>query len=156
MITFTAIENDVGKRLDSMIQGAQQLDAVINRYLVPEYQNAQAERWKTENQSEGQKWGELSPRYLAWKQKVKSVGGMPVLRGGRSILILTGRLAQAALLKNEFGQKLISHGQLKVTITLPYAGTVNKDRNFMDFSQKTKDRMKQVIREALSGRAKTS
>jgi len=138
-------DDQIVKKLNNMVKKFGKFDAMLNRDIIPLIQQAQADRWKTEGASEGDRWAGVSGPYAAWKTKAKMAHGLPIIGGGSRLMILTGRLAQAAVLKGHSTKK-VEAAQLLITISLPYAGYVNDVRNFTSFGKQTKKKIKAVVK----------
>jgi len=133
----------IGKKLDTMISRAKNARAYLNRIAYPMYQEAQLERWKTENVSEGAPWKRLSPRYLA--QKKIRFASEPY--SGRKMLVATGRLLKSVVgSERRYHRKIVTDKKLIISTTVPYAAEVAEVRPFMVFGNNTKKKILEGFR----------
>lgn len=145
------VQDQIGDRLKQMAANAKDGRAFLQRVIYPMYQEAQAERWMTENRSEGEQWAPLDPTYADEKREVFA----GYAGGGRKMLIATGSLATAVIYQP---RKAITKTTMVVgvdtSVTNPYSGFAVGDyaqhvadvRPFMRFGTKTKDKMRQAFR----------
>lgn len=134
-VSMTQTENGVELRIKAVFTRGKSLASYLNRYIYPQYQQAQIDRWKTENQSEGQVWDRLSSAY----EKVKKTKFAGYPGGGNALMIATGRLSVAAQ-GGTGALKLISDDYMVVGIdegTIPYASYPGVRRPYMNFSNET-------------------
>lgn len=147
--TKAGVESSILQKLNELKNSVKNLDAVIARRIWPLYQELQVERFKSQNQSEGETWSPLSPKYYKWKTSrtfFKREGKkVPIKAGGKQTLVLTGALYSAIMAKGSGGSRVIQNGKLIVNITLDYAEDVNERRNFTDFSISSLNKMKQEL-----------
>lgn len=144
--SISQVESGVTKSLEEMIQRGKSVSAYLNRVLLRKFQKAQIERWKTENQSEKEKWQPLTPAYKTYKlKKFASYPG-----GGRSLMIATGRLASGAQARDAaYFYKIVSDSQFVIginTSALPYSVYPGEMRPYMEFSDETLQDWKAGIR----------
>lgn len=144
--TFTQKSNGIKKNLEGKLTRARTVQSYLNTVVVRQYIQAQIKRWQTENASEGSAWAQLSPKYLAWKKKkfANSPGG------GNAILYATGKLANAAMLRDggTNSYKIVTSTGIEIGISddsLKYAKWVAQKRPFMQFSRATIAEMRKGI-----------
>jgi hypothetical protein len=138
--------NTIKSRVESMLSRANNGGAWLARVAYPRYQNAQAERFMTQNASQGTTWKKLNPAYQELKlRKFKNSPG-----AGRFILIASARMVSSIMgrsgtsfVNNAKGlgehRRLINGNTLEVYTTTPYAKYPNQDRPFMQFNKKFYD-----------------
>lgn len=145
-VTTKVVTNSVTKRLNELKKRINS-EAVIARQIWPMYQTAQVERFKSNNATEGETWNPLSPLYYKWKSSRSyfNRGGskVKIKGGGTQTLVLTGALYNAIMAKSG-GSRVITPGKMTISITLDYASFVNDARDFVTFSQATKNRFKEA------------
>jgi len=123
--------------LDGMLKRASSsgIRAYLSRVVYKQYQDAQIERWNTENRSEGPRWKRLNPAYE--KSKRKRFAKYPY--GGTKMLVATGRLLKSVVgTDRRYHRRVVLHYAMEILVTLPYAPNVNAERNFTQFGQRTK------------------
>lgn len=136
------INNGIKDQLQGMVNRANAMQGFLNRNIYRMYQNAQRDRWITENQSEGRQWDKLSPGYS--KYKPKKYANYP--GGGRKMMIATGRLAAAAQGKSPELYKIATNKQLILTIKgIEYASHADESRTISKWSNETMDKMYKAI-----------
>ncbi len=168
------VKNEIKERLDKMVDRANNAGAFARVY--PLYQKLQTERFRTENASEGKSWPALQSEYKQYKKK--RYGGGPKRGGGNwrtypgsgtKMLIGTSTLAGAVIGP---GAPFVSQGiqlhrakfsKYGMEISLDLSGTnaegkpftyardVARQRPFMEFSKKSKDKMKAEVLKYIIG-----
>lgn len=142
----TQVKNPgVRDSLNAMVSRARNIRSYLNTVVVRQYQDAQMKRFQTENESEGATWVPLTPRYLA--QKLIKYAESP--GGGRKMLIATGRLSDAALMRGEGYYKIVDNRSIRIGIDdgmIPYAKYVARTRPFMTFGSDTLAQMRAGIK----------
>lgn len=130
------------------------LEAVMTRRIWPMYKDAQAARFQSQGESEGNPWQALTPEYRKWKQKAKYVNRdgkkRPIKAGGKQMLVLTGDLYDS-LMGKKGGSRIIKGGTMTINVSLEYAPYVNEARNFTEFSDKTKAAFLKEFKEYILG-----
>ena len=97
-------------------------DAILSRDILQLYKNAQAKRFKSQNQTEGDPWPQLNPTYAQWKARYAKIHPGTFMGGGRAMGIATGRLYKAATMQNLNDTQAITRGRtLFINISVPYA-----------------------------------
>lgn len=139
-------QNGIENRLNGMIDRASGMQGFLDRVIFRLYQNAQRQRWMTENQSEGEKWRPLSPGYDIWKKK--KFASFP--GGGEKMLIATNRLFPSVVGESGETRKVVTNRGLVVATTVPYAPKVAEIRPFMKFGKATIDKMKKSLRDYIA------
>lgn len=147
--------DSVIKRLDQMVMNAkpEAIRGYFMRYVLPQYKNAQRERWASENNTQGTQWKELaSDAYAKRKIKLAREKGYP--GGGTKLMILSGNLVGAATGENK-GLYVISAGtQFTIGVStdaVPYAGYASKARPIMQFNKETINEWVKPLRKLLVG-----
>jgi len=129
------------------------MSAFFERRIYPMYQQAQKNRWMTENVSEGTQWRELNPSYVKYKKtKYAAYPGK-----GTKKIIATGKLVSVATGESSGLNKIITPKQFRVAIDLgkvPYAKHVASEFPIMEFGPNTKSKMKKAIAAYIKGKAK--
>jgi hypothetical protein len=115
---INTVKSGIQGKLDKMIARGKNPEAYINRVIFPKYQNAQRNRWKSENNTEeadGGMWARLNPTYAARKLNLyKGYEG-----GGTKMMIATGTLYKAVTGEDtNYFRKIISNG--KIIFALQY------------------------------------
>jgi hypothetical protein len=128
------VENGIVNQLQGMVDRTNRMQAYLNRIVYKQYQNAQRERWMSENASEGTPWKALNPQYAKRKQiKFASYPGQ-----GTKMLIATGQLQKDVIGPSSGGhRKLVTNKSIEVSWTTPYASYVEEVRPFAEFGDKT-------------------
>lgn len=146
------INKDVIARLEKVMRN-------IGREMTPElaqglskiYANAQARRFQSANATEADSgfgpWKKLEDNYAKWKRKkFASYRG-----GGKVIGIRTGRLYDAATLKNRDDARQVIQGRtLFISIAVPYAKHFDAARNLSKFGKVTQEKFKSHIEKWIS------
>jgi hypothetical protein len=158
------VENDIKKKVEQTLSRADNARAWLSRVAYPKYQNAQAERWRTKNKSQGVMWDDNHGWYKSWKL-IRYGGGPRYVAGragegrwvrkgsyptapgkGRFVMIASGALVASVIGKSKDGQmvnnkegqaahrRVITNKGLEVFTTLEYADDASKERPFMEFS----------------------
>jgi hypothetical protein len=122
--------SSIEKRLNSMLENANKAPAFFARVVEPEYKSAQAERWKSENKSQGAPWTRLDPEYK--KQKLKRYADYP--GSGTKTMIATNRLVNSILGKSQEYRQVIGDKKMVISTTVPYAEFADADRSISKFS----------------------
>lgn len=128
------VKDGVGAELTAIVRRGRNLSAYLDRVVWPSYQQAQIERWQSENASQGAKWVPLNTNYA--KTKKKRFAAYP--GGGNALMVATSRLSQGAQGRDTayFG-RVVTDKSIQVAINisaLPYAVYPGKTRPFMSFS----------------------
>lgn len=116
-----------------MVKRANLVPGYLNRVVYRQYQNAQRERWKTENNGEdftGGRWEPVDPVYAAYKKKkwADSPGG------GGKLLIRTKRLFDSVVGPHSDHLKLVGDRSIRIATSVPYAEYVDEKRTFTSYS----------------------
>ncbi len=156
-ITIKKKTTEVTDQLQKISKRSDDGRAFLTRIAYPLYQDAQRERWMTENQSQGSGWKPLNPRYAAYKlrrygggTKYRWIGGRGDGRpwrpagnwpsypgGGRKMMIATGELvASVTGDKLTYHKRVITTRSMIISTTLDYAEDANSKRNFTDFNDR--------------------
>lgn len=127
-------------KLNAMIQRAKTPDAFLNRVAYPAYQNYQANRWMTENMSDGG-WDALNKDYA--KSKLTRFAAYP--GSGRSMMVATGALVASVIgpgfsmpfLRgaSQFHRKVVSGSKMVISTSIPYAQYAEEARTFTRFKK---------------------
>lgn len=168
-VSFDDQENAITARLNSYILKAKDARALLNGPILSVYQNAQIQRFQTENASETGQWEPLSTKplfyywgtdpdlkgyfaggYAEWKKR--KYAGYP--GGGEKIMIATGALSEAAIGRGAGFRKVVTTRSLMVSVddeTIPYAKYAAMHRPFMNFGGNTINQMKDMIKDFMLG-----
>lgn len=141
MITYKKIEADVTAKLRGMAQRASAVRGFMIRNIYPMYQNAQRERWMTENTSEFSRWEKLDPIYAARKRKEFA----EYEGGGTKMLIATGKLFHSVIGPGEGFRMVATNTGLTIATSIEYAPFVNEKRPFREWSPRTIKKMRDAI-----------
>lgn len=145
------IKSEVTERLEKMMKDVKDKDGFLKRYVFPEYQYVQKQRWMTENVTQdvtGGQWEKLNPLYETYKRKkYQSYAG-----GGSRLLIAQYRLLPSVVGESKDSRVLIQDGKLGVFSILPYASYVNETRPFDTFSASWKKRISGAWASYVAGR----
>ncbi len=164
------VTNTIKTRVEATLSKAQDGRAWLARVAYPRYQNAQVERWQTQNTSQGAKWPDNKGWYKNWKligfgggPKYKKgppgrwarAGTYPTYPGrGRFVMIATAKLVSSVIGQSSSGdfvnnseglsahRRIIGPQSLEVFTTVDYAEKVAVDRPFMSFSDKFVDELR--------------
>lgn len=130
---IATIANGIEKQLEGMVNRVNLLPGYLSRVVYKQYQNAQRERWQTENTTayvDGGQWAPLDPAYRAYKEKkFKDYPG-----GGRKILIRTKRLMDSVVGPAQEQGVLVDERSIRILTMVPYANFVDEVRTFSNFS----------------------
>jgi hypothetical protein len=150
------INKAVIDRLKKTIQNiGRDFDAVLSRDILQMYKNAQAKRFKSQNQTEGDPWPQLNPTYAKWKARYARANPGVFMGGGRAMGIATGRLYKAATMQNLNDTQAITRGRtLFINISVPYGGYFNEVRNISSFGPQTRKAFKDRIAKFISMQVK--
>lgn len=138
------------KKMNALMKRSKSVSVFLQRAIYPRYQQAQRDRWKTENASEGATWKPLSTEYA--KAKKKLFAAYP--GKGENIMVATSKLYFAAtgqgpgLIKAFTDRKMVVSIQLGV---IPYAESAGKVRPFMRFSQQRIKEWRGLVIRYISG-----
>ena len=133
MASLIKVLSGIEDQMKKMLDRSNRMQAYLDRIVYRQYQNAQRERWITENASEGTPWAALNKRYKEYKKKAfASYPG-----GGSKMLIATGELFKSVIGPGGSHRKTATDKQLAIYWTTPYAVAVGDIRPFNVFSQKT-------------------
>jgi hypothetical protein len=155
----------------AMLRPESKLRALLQKEIYPMYQNMQLERWRTEGASEESRFPRNSIGWENYKKEMKQAHP-DQYPGGDKSLTFTGKLASSVignLGSNmiggsegvKFHRKTITATTLFVTTTIPYAMKAvdwleaGGSKNFMTFSKKSTDRMKNRIHDFMKREAFT-
>lgn len=155
MITLKSLEGQIENRLLDMMKAGKDFKALLNRNIYPIYQNAQRERWISENTTQGKQWEKLDENYQ--RTKLRKYASYP--GGGRKILIATGRLYASVVgvdLNNNSSpdhRKLVEAKRMIIKTAVPYAEHVDKLRKFTTFGRDFNDKVRKTIVDYMNKRA---
>lgn len=162
------MQDNISRKLEDMARNAKDGAGFLNRVAYVMYQNAQIDRWMSENASQGSKWTPLNAKYAAWKKRAygggkkyryypslgltRPIGDYPSYPGkGTKMLIAKGSLVGSVIGNNpeyktglEYHRKFVTDSTLTVETTIPYASYVAEKRPFMEFSASTLRDMRQA------------
>jgi len=107
-------------KLETMLDRGRAMQSFLDRNIYRIYQNAQRDRWMTENSSQsgnGQKWEPLDSAYATRKRRIyASYEG-----GGTKMLVATGKLYKAVVGPGQGQRKIVTNSKLYISTTVPYA-----------------------------------
>lgn len=133
-LSLRKVQDGIGDDLRAIVSRGRNASAYLDRVIWPAYQQAQVDRWASENSSQGPRWNALSPSYA--KSKPKRFAAYP--GGGRALMVATSRLSQGAQGRDTaYFMRSITDKTITVAINLsalPYASYPAKTRPFMNFS----------------------
>ena len=130
---ITTVSKGITDKLNGMIDRTKSMQSFLETYIYRMYQNAENERWLTENQSEGPQWDQVGDNYAKWKRKKFAA----YEGAGTKLLIATGTMYHAVVGPAQGQLKLVTNTKLYISTDVPYAGEVNKLRNFSRWSSDT-------------------
>lgn len=169
--SLVTMQNGIAEKLDALSRNAKDSSGFLNRVAYPMYQNAQIQRWMSENSSELGKWSPLNAAYALRKKRMygggskyryfpslkltKVIGTYPSFPGqGTKMLIAKGRLVGSVIGNNPLyregvsdHRKFVTDQSLTVETVVPYAKYVAEKREFMKFSEDTLRSMRQAYTE---------
>lgn len=132
--SIRSMSSGIENMLDGMVKRANMVPGYLNRVVYRQYQNAQRERWTSENASQdftGGIWDRLSIPYQEYKfREFYDYPG-----AGSKILIATNRLQKSVIGPSPEHQKIVTDRAIKIFTTVPYASYVDEKRTFTKFSQ---------------------
>lgn len=131
---ITLVKAGIQDELMAIVSRGRSISTFLDRVIWPKYQQAQIERWQSENSTQGATWKALEPNYA--KRKLTKFAAYP--GSGNAMMVATSRLSQGAQGRDGayFG-RLVEETGLTVAINtseLPYAAYAGKVRPFMAFS----------------------
>ncbi len=147
-VNFKTTSNRIEGKLNAMITRAQDPRAFLNTTMVNMYANAQIQRWETANASETGTWPALDKDYEAAK-KIRFAG---FAGAGNAIMVATGKLSNAAILRGGGVKKIVTTRALEISIddsVIPYAKYAAQKRPFMSFGAQTIEKMQEAIKKYL-------
>jgi hypothetical protein len=130
--SFIKTRDDIAKDLEAIAERGASFQSYFNHILYPLYQNAQIERWESQNATQGETWAPITPVYA--KQKKKKFASYP--GAGTVLMVATEELYRAARGEGN-SLKMADDTMLRVSIdldALPYAKYPGVMRPFMLFS----------------------
>lgn len=135
--SFETTKNGVQMGLEGIIRRGKSVSAYLNRVLFPLYQQAQINRWQSQNSSQTGQWAELKPSYV--KIKAKKFASYP--GAGQAIMVATGKLAAGAQARDTaLYYKLITDQSFTISVNrgaIPYAQYPGVMRPYMSFNEDT-------------------
>lgn len=137
MAAMKQIMSGIEKNLQGMLDRSKKTQAYLNRVVYKQYQNAQRQRWISENKSEGDQWKELEPKY---KDRKKRIFAAYDGRGTKT-LIATGRLFKSVIGPGGDHKKIVADKSIEIAWSTPYAVYVEEARPFTEFGAKTMEEM---------------
>ena len=131
-------------KLETMLDRGRAMQSFLDRNIYRIYQNAQRDRWMTENSSQsgnGQKWEPLDSAYATRKRRIyASYEG-----GGTKMLVATGKLYKAVVGPGQGQRKIVTNSKLYISTTVPYAGHVDDARSFTSWSPAFRHKVMKAI-----------
>ena len=133
------VKNSVEEFHKSLLKKSNIIGAGLARDVYSIYANAQRQRWMTENNSEGKHWDNLSEPYKTYKRK--KFAQYP--GGGSKMLVATGTLFKSVTGEDlTYHRRIVEKNSITISTTLPYAVYVVETRPFMEFSDKTENKIR--------------
>lgn len=134
MITIKKLSSQIEDNLTQMVQRSDNAAFVLQRIILPQYIQAQADRWMSEGASQGFQWKALNAAYKSRKKvRFASYPG-----SGTKMMIATSDLVDAVLQRNNYSLKMISGKKMTISTSLDYAKHVDDARTFTKFSPEWK------------------
>lgn len=125
------IEKGGEKRFKQLLDRARESRTFLNTYVYRTYQNAQRNRWMSENTTQGRQWKALDPVYKKRKlTKFAEYDGQ-----GRKMLVATGRLYKSVFGDSSEHRKIVDATELRISTSVPYAVYVDEVRTFTKFDR---------------------
>jgi hypothetical protein len=145
------LQNQISPYHDKLTNRMNSIQGFLNRNIFRMYQQAQLERWKSENTSEGEQWAPLTAQYA--QRKKKKFAAFP--GAGQKIMIATGKLYETTTGRNPKGlRKVATNKSLIIKIDdgyIPYAKFAAEERPIMEFSEATIQDMKDAVVDYIKG-----
>lgn len=120
-------------KIDSMLDRGRAMQSFLNRNIYRIYQNAQRDRWETENSSQsgnGQRWEPLNRDYAIRKRKIyQNYEG-----GGTKMLVATGKLYKSVIGPGQGQRKVVTNDKLYIATSIGYGQYVDEARSFTTWS----------------------
>lgn len=134
------IEDNVTEKMMNMINKGRDGRAFMMRKVLPKYRNAQRDRFRTQNDSQGEPWDDLNDDYA--RRKLVKYADFP--GGGRKMLIATNRLMKAVTGTGSAGDAyyLATNTSFLFSVSVPYAHHVDLVRPLMEFKKEFVDDLK--------------
>lgn len=178
IVNFVQTSDGIERELFAMIDRGKNIQSFLNRVTFAQYKKAQIERWKSLNSTEGTTWPAIkSKAYQDFKERVvinsmtprkkktasKRNGARPqdlmtptgLEAQGKVLMVLTGRLADAATGRGPGLLKVVTNSSITVSLddsALPYGKYAAAKRPIMRFGAATEGQMiDDVIKYLMTG-----
>lgn len=138
VVSISAASRSIETALKGMVDRAKLAEGYLNRVVYREYQNAQRERWVSENAGSDFKGGIWDRLTIAYQEmKFREFYDYP--GHGEKMLIATKRLFDATVgppggTATEH-TKLVDNHSIRVLVSVPYAKYVDEHRTFTQWSE---------------------
>lgn len=146
--SLKALSNGIEDHLNAMLKRDKAMQSYLARNVYRQYQKAQIERWKTQNESQTGMW--LPPQNAAYIARKKRLYG--AARGSKT-LYASGRLFGSVAGRGELGTNehrvMVTPKRLSISTATPYAKYAAEDRPFMEFNRETEREWAEGIRDFL-------
>ncbi len=133
-VSLTKMSSSIENALDGMVKRANLVPGYLDRVVYAQYQNAQRERWATENSSPnftGGIWDRLSPSYA--QSKLRKYAAAP--GGGSKIMIASGALQQSVIGPGPGHNKIVNDRSIRIYVSgIDYAEYADEARPFSTWS----------------------
>ena len=148
-LKYGIVSDGISARLEAGVDNLDKAKAWAQRFLYPDYQEAQRKRWETKGRSEGYPWPELNERYAEWK-KVR-YAGYPY--AGKRMGVATGELFRSVVGDDtsKFHRKLITNSRAIFGTSLEYSQYFAEARPIFLFSDKTTRRWVKSLKDYFIG-----
>lgn len=141
MIKLKAVQDGITISLNAMLDRGAAMQSFLNRNIFRMYQNAQRDRWMTENESQGDLWKRLTPAYAERKKKLYAT----YEGGGEKMLIATGKLFKSVIGPGDGMRKIVTNKSLFIATGVEYAGFVDDARTFTKWSPGFRAKIQKAI-----------
>lgn len=134
-------------KLDAMMARGRDMRAYFKSVVQPQFFKAQAQRFQTENSSEGSVWEALTPRYKVWK--MTRYAAFP--GGGRRMMVATSQIFNSVVGRDKSGMSIITEPTrisfVINTSKIPYAAHAAEHRPYMTFGRRTRREILEGIKD---------
>jgi hypothetical protein len=130
---ITMLTKGITEHLEQMVKNANLVPGYLNRVVYRKYQNAQRQRWASENadqDSAGGLWPRLSIPYAEYK--MRTFYDYP--GRGQKMMIRTKALFDSVVGPSPHHGKVVTNRSIRIESTLWYAKYADEARTFSQFS----------------------
>lgn len=134
------VHDEITAHLNGLLDRSNAIQGYLARNFYRDYQNAQRQRWMTENASQGDRWQPLTS--LSY-QNSKPIRFKSYPGSGSKMMIATSRLQGSVIGIGSYGtgdhRVVTSQKKIEIETTTPYAPYAAEHRPIMEFSDEQLD-----------------